>query len=117
MCKGFADGGRVVFKMWFSPWRREHSFQLPNVQELSGLRAVRFRNVVLLLRRAHSSLQELHGLTAGGVQFVSLALAPRTFGEQRLQDPHISRAARFQNVALALAPRALVFHIRKSLAD
>eukprot|EP00959_Pyramimonas_sp_CCMP1952_P142899 2991521-Pyramimonas_sp.AAC.1 len=37
-------------------------------------------------------LQEFHGLTAGGFQRAFLALAPRTFVEQRLQALHGLRA-------------------------
>ena len=82
VCNSYTDRGRVLLEMWFSPWRRAHSFK---------------------------HVQQFHGSRPAPVQNVALALAPRTFVFKHLQQVHGSRACVTQNVALALAPRTLVF--------
>ncbi len=62
-------------------------------------------------------LQELHGLRAVRYHNVALALAPRAFVLKMLQKLHTLQGCRLQNVVLALAPRTFGSKICKGFMD
>ena len=80
VCNSYTDGGRVVFKMGLSPWRRGHSsskFAIAKGMEGGSFSKLGSRWGASQIRL--KSLQQLHGWRAGRFQNGALALVPRAF--------------------------------------
>ena len=141
LCNSYTDGGRVVFKMGLSPWRRAHSsyksatvtrmeggpfsklvsrfsaahIRLKSFQQLQGWRAGRFPNWVLAKAPRTFVLKVPNGYRDGGRLLFKMRLSPsRLKGFQQLQG---WRAGGFQNWALSLAPRTFVLNVSNSYRD